>query len=184
MSLEIGYGGGRLLHAACHYFQAVIGIDIHAEADAVRDYLHTQGVTNFCLLQTDGAALACHDASLDFIYSFIVLQHLPSFDVLAAYLREVRRCLRVGGVAQLYVGTFSRLHPLYQLACFAQGYKETRPVEANHISLVVRVGRLKQICRALGLHMVETGTSYFLAPDGYTRRPGGQTYVTLLNTNL
>ncbi|NJO84699.1 MAG: methyltransferase domain-containing protein, partial [Blastochloris sp.] len=71
IALEIGYGGGRLLHAACHYFQAVIGIDIHAEADAVRDYLHTQGVTNFCLLQTDGAALACHDASLDFIYSLL-----------------------------------------------------------------------------------------------------------------
>jgi SAM-dependent methyltransferase len=178
--LEIGYGGGRLLNAACNFFGAVVGIDIHDEHDLVADFLHAQQHTNFRLLPTDGATIAVDAAHIDFIYSFIVLQHLPSFAVFASYLREVRRCLCPGGVAQLYFGRFGRLHPLYQIRSLRRGYKETRGGAANQISLVIRVARVKQMCRSIGLVPVDSGTSYHIAPEGYPQRRGGQSYVTLV----
>lgn len=179
-ALEIGYGGGRLLNAACSYFGTAIGIDIHDEQDAVAELLHRQHKTNFRLLPTAGDRIDVAAESIDFIYSFIVLQHLPAFAVFVAYLRECFRCLKTGGLAQLYFGKFTRLHPLAQLVYWRQGYKETPGGPANHISLVVRVGRVRALCRALGFMVVASGTSFFLAPDGYPDRPGGQSYVTLV----
>ncbi len=179
-ALEIGYGGGRLLSAACNFFGEVVGIDIHDEHEAAADFLRAQQHTNFRLLPTDGATIAVDAGSIDFVYSFIVLQHLPSLAVFASYLREVRRCLRPGGVAQLYFGKFRRLHPLYQLRYFWQGYKETRGGAANQISLVIRLARVRRMCSSLGLTPVASGTSYYLAPEGYPQQPGGQSYVTLV----
>lgn len=180
VALEIGYGGGRLINAACDFFGDVIGIDIHDEHETVADFLRAQQHTNFHLLPTDGATIAVDAGSIDFIYSFIVLQHLPSLAVFASYLRDVRRCLCPGGVAQLYFGKFRRLHPLYQLRYYWQGYKETRGVAANHISLVIRVALVRRLCSSIGLVPVASGTSYYMVPEGYPQRPGGQSFVTLV----
>jgi SAM-dependent methyltransferase len=180
VALEIGYGGGRLINAACSFFRDVIGIDIHREHAPVAAFLRAQHKTNFRLLPTDGATIAVAAGSIDFIYSFIVLQHLPSLAVFASYLRDVRRCLRPDGVAQLYFGKFRRLHPLYQLCYAVQGYKETRGAVANHISLVIRQSRVRQMCRSVGLNVIASGTSYYMAPEGYPQRPGGQSYVTVI----
>jgi SAM-dependent methyltransferase len=179
-ALEIGYGGGRLLNAACNFFGEVVGIDIHDEHEAAAAFLRAQQHTNFRLLPTDGATIEVDAGSIDFVYSFIVLQHLPSLAVFASYLREVRRCLRPGGVAQLYFGKFRRLHPLYQLRYFWQGYKETRGGAANQISLVIRLARVRRMCSSIGLKPVASGTSYYLAPGGYPQQPGGQSFVTLV----
>lgn len=180
VALEIGYGGGRLLLAACRYFKEVIGIDIHAEQETVAALLRTQQVANVRLLRTTGQTIDVASASIDFIYSFIVLQHLPTFAVFASYIHEVARCLKPGGVAQLYFGKFSRLHPLQQVASFWRGYKETYGAPANHISLVIRVARVQQLCRHAGLKVIASGTSFFRAPDGYPGKAGGQSYVTLV----
>jgi SAM-dependent methyltransferase len=180
VALEIGSGGGRLLLAACRYFREVIGVDIHDEQAAVAQFLQAQHAANVRLLRTTGDSLPVDTASVDFVFSFIVLQHLPSFAVFAAYLHETARCLRRGGVAQLYFGRFARLHPLHQLLCWRQGYRATPAVPANHMSLVVRLARVRRLCASLGLRVVESGTSYFLVPDGYPRRRGGQSYVTLV----
>ncbi len=168
-----------MLNAACSYFKEAIGIDIHEEQETVAAFLRAQQKTNFRLLCTSGASIDVASDSVDFIYSFIVLQHLPTFSVFVHYVREVQRCLKPGGVAQLYFGRFSRLHPLYQLYFLGRGYKETHGVPANHISLVVRTGKVKRVCQAIGLRVVDSGTSYFCAPDGYPRRAGGQNYCTV-----
>lgn len=180
IALEIGYGGGRLMNAACHYFHEVIGSDIHAEQETVAAFLRSQGHTNFRLLPSTGRTLETAQSSVDFIYSFIVLQHLPSFDVFVDYIREVSRCLKPRGVAQLYFGKYTRLHPLYQLWYFGQGYRAVSRAPANHISLVVRVAKVRKVCHDHGLSVVETGTSYYCVPDGYPHTTGGQTYVTLV----
>lgn len=100
-ALEIGYGGGRLLNAARHYFKHVVGLDIHNHADRVASDI---GGDNVSLLTGDGQTIPSDDESVDFIYSFIVFHHLPSFEVFRSYLSESYRCLSVGGVAHLYYG--------------------------------------------------------------------------------
>jgi hypothetical protein len=51
---------------------------------------------------------------------------------------------------------------------------------ANHISLVIRQSRVRQMCRSVGLNVIASGTSYYMAPEGYPQRPGGQSYVTVI----
>lgn len=181
-ALEIGYGGGRLMEAACHFFGWVYGVDIHAAPAHTARLLRAAGHTNFALLRTTGDALPCASASLDFVYSFIVLQHLPDYPVLVRYLHEVQRCLRAGGVAQLYLGRYSRMHPLLQVRWWWRGYRALPTAPANHVSLLVRLGKVRVVCRGLGLRVVASGTSYYRVPDGYPRQRGGQSYVTLLKS--
>ncbi len=181
IALEIGYGGGRLMAAACHFFGWVYGVDIHAAAAHTARLLREAGHRNFGLLQTAGDTLPCASGSLDFVYSFIVLQHLPDYPMLVGYLHEIRRCLRVGGVAQLYFGRYSRMHPLLQLRWWRRGYRALPDGAANRVSLLVRMGKVRAVCRALGLRVVASGTSYYRVPDGYPRQRGGQSYVTLLH---
>lgn len=181
VALEIGYGGGRLINAACNYFQYVIGVDIHDEQDAVEAFLREQGKTNFRLLHTSGSALdGVDDESVDCVYSFIVLQHVPSFDIFVRYIEETYRCLKPGGVAHLYFGKFARLHPVYQALYWMQGYRAVYGKPANHVTLTIRLTRAKCVCTEVGFKVVETGTSFYQVPDGYTRRSGGQSYVTVV----
>ena len=179
-ALEIGYGGGRILNAACNYFKSVIGVDVHSEQVAVRDFLHAQGKTNFTLLRTSGRTLDVNLESVDFVYSFIVLQHLPSLDVFQSYIQETYRCLKPRGVAQLYFGKYSKIHWIEQARYWCQGYKEISDVPVNFTSLVVRTALVKQLCRRAGFRVVANGTSYKQAPDGYPLRPGGQNYVSVV----
>jgi ubiquinone/menaquinone biosynthesis C-methylase UbiE len=180
IALEIGYGGGRIVNAACSYFREVIGIDIHDEQEMVEAFLRAQGKSNFRLIRTSGRTIDVDSESIDFIYSMIVLQHLPSFDVFVSYIKETYRCLKLSGVALLYFGKYSRLNPVHQLRYFIQGYKEIPKAPVNHISLVIRVSKVKKLCRDIGFKVVEIGTSYKRVPDGYPRIRGGQNYVTLL----
>ena len=180
IALEIGYGGERILNAACSYFRQVIGVDIHDEQETVEVFLRSQGKTNFRLIKTSGRTIDVDSESIDFIYSFIVLQHLPSFDVFISYIKETYRCLRPGGVAQLYFGKYSKLNPIDQLRYFIQGYKEIPEAPVNYTSLVIRMSKVKKICKDIGFRVLETGISYKRVPDGYPDAKGGQNSVTLL----
>lgn len=171
-ALEIGCGGGRLLNAACSYFRTVVGIDVHGELDYVDDFLQGLGRTNFRLARTSGDVLAADNASLDFVYSFIVLQHLSTWANLVSYLQETYRCLKPEGVAQLY---FGRLRPLKRPL---RGYEEIDSA-VNELSLLVSPRRMKRAARSLGFCVVDSGLSHKRGQDGRRRR-GAQGYVTLL----
>jgi SAM-dependent methyltransferase len=183
-ALEIGYGGGRILNAACSYFRQAVGVDIHDEQDTVKTFLEKQGHDNFMLLRTSGSELPAEHASIDFVYSFIVLQHLPTFTTFVKYVEETWRCLKPGGVAQLYFGSFRKIQEYYGWRRFwryyAQGYYELVNAPVNTTSLVVTVPRAKQVARACGFRVLAHGHSYKTVPDGYPGVRGGQHYVTLL----
>jgi ubiquinone/menaquinone biosynthesis C-methylase UbiE len=180
VALEIGYGGGRILNAACSYFKEVIGVDIHDEEEAVRAFLHNQGKRNFRLILGSGNSLEVQTESIDFVYSFIVFQHLPTYQVFEKYLYETYRCLKIGGVAQLYYGKFSKLGLAHSIQYFWQGYYELTDAPVNFTSLVVRNSKVRKLCRFIGFHVVNQGTSYKNVPDGYLRKKGGQNYITLI----
>ena len=179
-ALEIGFGGGRLLNAACKYFQYAIGVDIHEEQAYVETFLKEQGNQNFKLLRTTNNKIAIEANSVGFVYSFIVLQHLPTLDSLTGYLEEIHRVLEPNGVAQLYFGKFNNLKLFERLKAFMIGYKEIINPPVNHISLVLRVSKMRTLCQIYGFQVVESGSSYKAVPDGFPKSRGGQNYVTLL----
>jgi SAM-dependent methyltransferase len=59
---------------------------------------------NAHVFQNNGADLAVlGDIRVDFAFSYIVFQHIPSRDVIQSYVREVYRLLRPGGLFKFQV---------------------------------------------------------------------------------
>jgi SAM-dependent methyltransferase len=172
-ALEIGYGGGRLLNAAASFFGRAVGVDVHEEADAVADLMTACGHDNVELLRTDGRALPLPDGAVDFVYSFIVLQHLPSLDVFRGYVAESHRVLRDGGVAQLYFGRLTGRNPFRRV-------REISDAAVNHVSLEIAPRYAARICRRAGFAVIGRGISHKNVPDGYPEAVGGQSYVTVV----
>jgi SAM-dependent methyltransferase len=96
--LEIGCGVGRMTHGFARLFGAVHAIDISGEMIAqARE--HLGHLPNVHFYETSGSDLAPFaDASMDFCFSFIVFQHIPSKDVIFKYVREAGRVLKSRGV--------------------------------------------------------------------------------------
>ena len=97
-ALEIGCGPGRLLLPMARHFGAVDGVDISEEMVALaRERLRR--VPNAKVHQTSGADLSMFsDCSFDFVYSYVVFQHIPDQKIVLNYLREAQRVLKAGGV--------------------------------------------------------------------------------------
>jgi SAM-dependent methyltransferase len=180
VALEIGYGGGRILNAACGFFGKVIGIDIHEDQDAVDQLLKENGRSNFQLPRADGTNLGVPRESVDIVYSFIVLQHLQSYATFMHYLREIHACLKPNGLAQLYYGCYWTLGMRTWLRSWTKGYHEMPEAGVNRTSLVIRPVTVKREARRLGFRIEDSGRSYKVVPDGYPGKPGGQSYVTLV----
>jgi SAM-dependent methyltransferase len=101
--LEIGCGAGRMTRRLAELFSQVIALDVSEEmlkharqVLADRDnvgYLHGNG--------TDLSGVA--DRSVDVVFSYITLQHVPTVEGQLSYVRETARVLRPGGQAALQV---------------------------------------------------------------------------------
>jgi ubiquinone/menaquinone biosynthesis C-methylase UbiE len=96
--LEIGCGAGRVTRALAQVFGRVYGVDISGEmvrqaAEALKNFPQAQ------VLQNNGTDLrVLGKIRVDFAFSSIVFQHIPSRDVIENYVREVYRLLRPGGL--------------------------------------------------------------------------------------
>lgn len=97
VALEIGCGMGRICLALAERFDRVIGYDISTEMLRQARELVPDDRVDFRL--TDGASLpGVTDASVDLVLTFTVFQHIPSVEVIQAYVREAGRVLRPGGI--------------------------------------------------------------------------------------
>jgi SAM-dependent methyltransferase len=98
-ALDFGCGAGRLTRALADRFGECVGVDISEAmvAEARRINTDCAGCT---FVVNDTADLSRFpDASFDLVYSTLVLQHLPSRRLIAAYLAEFVRVVSSGGVA-------------------------------------------------------------------------------------
>lgn len=103
-ALEIGCGMARTVTALAEHFDRVDGIDI-APTMVTRAREHDLPA-NVALAVTPGdGTLDYDDAELDFVFSHLVLQHVPDEGVVARYLSETARVLRPGGRALLQFDT-------------------------------------------------------------------------------
>ena len=101
--LEIGCGAGRITRALAELFGEVYAVDVSGEM--VEQARHSLRQTpNAHVFQNNGADLqVLGDVELDFAFSFIVFQHIPSRDVIENYLRDVHRLLRPGALFKFQV---------------------------------------------------------------------------------
>src|ERR1035437_7723924 len=94
-ALDFGCGVGRLTQALGRHFVSCVGVDISQRM--VEKAASMNQMANCQYLANSGAKLPFPDATFAFIYSNIVLQHIPR-RFAKEYLREFVRVLAPGGV--------------------------------------------------------------------------------------
>jgi ubiquinone/menaquinone biosynthesis C-methylase UbiE len=177
--LEIGCGGGRILNAACKYFKKSVGTDIHDNFEMLEKFMSIEN-TNFELLKIQDNKFAIADNSIDFVYTFIVFQHILKLEVFEQYLSEIKRMLKSKSLAIIYFGRprligkkqFSTrllnfmaylLDKLFYenmyLNLFKKGYFEDHLAPVNHVNLMVSMKKAGKLCNLNSLKILERGIS-------------------------
>lgn len=101
--LEIGCGAGRMTRRFAELYGQVVALD-------VSDEMLRQGQANLADLDNVGWVLgsgadlnAIGDGSVDDVFSYITLQHLPDRAAVLGYIQDAGRVLRPGGQGALQV---------------------------------------------------------------------------------
>lgn len=95
--VELGCGAGRMTSNFALHYTRVVALDLSVEMLERARQVHSMQ-RNILWLRASGADLAClRSDSADFVFSYLVLQHLPSEDLVFAYVREILRVLQPGG---------------------------------------------------------------------------------------
>jgi SAM-dependent methyltransferase len=100
-ALEIGCGSGRLMRPMSRHFLEIHGVDV--AGDAIRQARENlQDLPHAHPREIHGTSLEDFaDQSFDFVYSFALFPYIPSRELVVAFLREIHRVLRPGGLARL-----------------------------------------------------------------------------------
>ncbi len=100
-ALEIGCGSGRLMRPMSRHFLEIHGVDV--AGDSIRQARENlQDLPHAHPREIHGTNLEDFaDQSFDFVYSFGLFPYIPSRELVLAFLREVHRVLRPGGLARL-----------------------------------------------------------------------------------
>jgi ubiquinone/menaquinone biosynthesis C-methylase UbiE len=96
--LELGCGAGRMTHSFAARFGQVMALDVSAQMiDRAQQIL--QKVQNITWMHANGEDLgAVASESVDFAFSYLVLQHLPNDKSVCSYIRELFRVLKESGI--------------------------------------------------------------------------------------
>ena len=99
--LEIGSGVGRMTRRLAALAGRVIAVDVSGEMlDRARGNLSGMGNVEYLEVSGDGD-LSVPDASVDAVFSYITMQHVPTALAQERYFAESLRILRPGGWAYL-----------------------------------------------------------------------------------
>ncbi len=109
-ALDFGCGVGRLTQALCEEFGEAVGVDISSSMIEGARRFNQFGERCSYLVNTSDDLAQLDDASFDFIYSNITLQHIPP-DASSRYISEFIRVLRPGGIALFQIPSGPRHEP-------------------------------------------------------------------------
>jgi SAM-dependent methyltransferase len=109
-ALDFGCGVGRLTQALAEEFREVVGVDIsYTMVEAARRFDRHSGRVHY-RVNTEPDLRLLDDASFDFVYSSITLQHIPP-EPASRYVAEFIRVLRPGGIALFQARSGPRIRP-------------------------------------------------------------------------
>ncbi len=97
LALDFGCGVGRVTQALADYFERVVGVDISETMVRLAERLNRHGERVRYILNQVGDLSVFRDAEFSFIYTNIVLQHIPP-PAAWKYLAEFWRVLAPGGL--------------------------------------------------------------------------------------
>jgi SAM-dependent methyltransferase len=97
-ALEIGCGPGRLMRPLSRDFREIHGVDVSDQMIRLASERLSHTPNAFPQLCSGSDLSMYPTAKFDFVYSYAVFQHIPSRDVVFAYLREAFRVLKPGGI--------------------------------------------------------------------------------------
>jgi SAM-dependent methyltransferase len=96
--LELGCGAGRMTASFAKRFERVYALDLSHEMLSRASQMHA-AERNILWLLGNGADLSCVASdTMDFVFSYLVLQHIPEEALALQYIREMLRVVRPGGV--------------------------------------------------------------------------------------
>ncbi len=100
ITLDMGCGVGRITFAIAKDFSKAIGVDVSEEMiKKAQKYQKNLDIKNVEFLVNNGVDLSLlSDNSIDFVFSYISLQHCPSSRQVLEYIKEFSRVLRPKGV--------------------------------------------------------------------------------------
>lgn len=126
-ALEIGCGPGRILRAIATEAGKAIGVDVSDTACATARKNLAQ-YDNVEIVKNDGAGLdGIESDSVDLVVSFDVFQHIPTFAIQQAYLRETARVLKPDGKFVIQVKTDSGWLRLFGIPLFPRRFRSYVP---------------------------------------------------------
>ena len=100
--LDIGCGVGRLSEFLADDFKRVDGIDI-SEKMIEKASQRLGHLNNVHFHVGDGMHYPLENNSIDFVFSYIVFQHMPSVAVIKENFKEVKRVLKPSGIAKVQI---------------------------------------------------------------------------------
>ena len=98
MALDFGCGVGRLTQALARYFDHCYGVDISSEMIRLANEYNHHGARCRYLVNESADLRIFSDATFDFIYTNIVLQHMKRAYSLA-YIRDFLRIMKPDGLS-------------------------------------------------------------------------------------
>jgi ubiquinone/menaquinone biosynthesis C-methylase UbiE len=106
--LELGCGAGRMTHSFSAHFGRVFAFDVSSQMlQRARELLCDK--ENIVWVQGNGVDLGgMANESADFVFSYLVLQHLPDQKLVCAYIGEMLRVLKESGLCLFQVNGLTR----------------------------------------------------------------------------
>jgi SAM-dependent methyltransferase len=95
-ALDFGCGAGRLTQALAARFDGCLGVDISPRMIALARELNQRGAHCRFLVNAEDSLAGLGSNAFDFVYSNLVLQHLPP-GIALGYVTELARVLAPGG---------------------------------------------------------------------------------------
>jgi ubiquinone/menaquinone biosynthesis C-methylase UbiE len=95
--LDFGCGVGRMTRAFSGFFATCTGIDVSEKMVALARKFNSERA-NCQFISSESGGLPFADESFDFVYSVLVLQHIPRRDAILAYIAEFIRVAADKGV--------------------------------------------------------------------------------------